>query len=145
MNNIPASDKACSSESYQEYLEAILRILNEKGQDNQEDYISNIEIAQRLEIKPPSVTEFLAKLQKEGFIEWEKRKGVKLSKKGYDLAVQVLEMHRLLEKFFSVVLELDDESLKHRVACALEHELMSEPKLANALERSIEKIEGIQG
>ena len=141
----PSADKAYSTESYQEYLETILRIFNEREKDNQDDYISNIEIAQRMAIKPPSVTEFLAKLQKEGLIEWEKRKGVKFTKKGYDLATRVLDTHRLLEKFFSVVLELDDTDLMHKVACELEHELMNEPKFVKALERSIEKIEGIQG
>ena len=144
MINKSATDKS-STESYQEYLEAILRILNSKEEENQGDYISNIEIAQRLNIKPPSVTEFLAKLQKEGLIEWEKRKGVKFTQKGYELATRVLEMHRLLEKFFSVVLELDDTDLKHEIACALEHDLMNEPKFVKALERSIEKIERIQG
>ncbi|HME51743.1 MAG TPA: metal-dependent transcriptional regulator [Candidatus Lokiarchaeia archaeon] len=141
----PSDDKAYSTESYQEYLEAILRILNSKKEENQGDFISNIEIAQAMKIKPPSVTEFLAKLQKEGLIEWEKRKGVKLTQKGYELASRVLNMHRLLEKFFSVVLELDDTGLKHRVACDLEHDLIEEPKLVKALERSIEKIEGVQG
>jgi Mn-dependent DtxR family transcriptional regulator len=140
----PATNKASSRESYQEYLEAILRIFNEKEKENQEEYISNIEIAQRMNIKPPSVTEFLAKLQKEGLIEWEKRKGVKFTPKGFELATRVLAMHKLLEKFFSVVLDLDDEEIKHRVACSLEHDLLNEPKLANALERSIEKVERIQ-
>lgn len=145
MIKTPSTDKAYFTESYQEYLEIILRILNAKGKENQEDYISNIEIAQALNIKPPSVTEFLAKLQKEGLIEWEKRKGVKFTEKGYELATRVLDMHHLLEKFFSVVLELDDANLKHRVACDLEHDLIEEPKLVKALERSIEKVEGIQG
>ena len=143
MNKRPQADKV-NDASYQEYLEIILRILNAKEKDNQDDYISNIEIAQALKIKPPSVTEFLAKLQKEGFIEWEKRKGVKLTQKGHDLATRVLDAHHLLEKFFSVVLELDDADLKHRVACDIEHDLIDEPKLVKALERSIEKVEEIQ-
>nr|MDO8115284.1 metal-dependent transcriptional regulator [Candidatus Sigynarchaeota archaeon] len=136
-------NKKSFSNSYQEYLEIILRIYKEK--ENKDDYISNIEIATQMNIKPPSVTEFLAKLAKEGLIEWKKRKGVKLTPKGLDLANRVIDMHHLLEKFFSVVLELEDKDLKHRLACAIEHDLISEPLLAKALERSIGKVEKAQG
>ncbi len=124
---------------YEEYLEFILRIRNEK--EDKSAFISNIELATAMNIKPPSVTEFLAKLQKKGLIEYKKRLGVRLTPKGLDLATKVLEMHHLLEKFFTKVLDLEDRDLKHRLACAIEHELIEEPRLAKALENSIKKVE----
>ncbi|NMC07657.1 MAG: metal-dependent transcriptional regulator [Candidatus Lokiarchaeota archaeon] len=127
--------------SYQEYLEIILRATNDKEKHGTPEYVSNIEIATAMNVKPPSVTEFLLKLQREGLIEYKKRLGVKLTQKGRDLANKVLENHHLLETFFTKVLELDDASLKHRLACAIEHDLISEPNLVNALKISIQKAE----
>jgi DtxR family Mn-dependent transcriptional regulator len=132
-------DKKTFNASYQEYLEFILRITKEK--ESKDAYISNAEIAAAMGVKPPSVTEFLAKLQKEGLIEYEKRQGVRLTAKGFELGTKVLEMHHLLESFFTKVLELDDRDLKHRLACAIEHDLMKEPRLVKALEKSIKKVE----
>nr|MDO8083843.1 metal-dependent transcriptional regulator [Candidatus Sigynarchaeum springense] len=132
-------DKKNFNQYYQEYLEVILRIIKEK--EHKDAFINNIEIATALKVKPPSVTEFLVKLEKEGLIEYKKRLGVRLTPKGLGLATKVLEMHHLLESFFTKVLELDDKDLKHRLACAIEHDLISEPRLVKALEKSIEKVE----
>ena len=124
------------SESFQEYLEAILRL----SQDKPGAWIANAEIAGALGIKPPSVTEMLDKLQNQGLITWEKRRGVQLTDKGTQAASKILETHRLIEEFLTVVLELDDQELKHRVACSLEHHVISEPKLVEALQLGIRKV-----
>lgn len=126
-------------EHYQEYLEVILRINKEK--EDKGEFISNAEIATAMKVKPPSVTEFILKLEKEGLIEYKKRQGVRLTPKGLELATKVLEMHHLLERFFKKVLELDDRDLKHKLACAIEHDLIDEPRLAKAIEKSIEKAD----
>ncbi|MFX0101162.1 MAG: metal-dependent transcriptional regulator [Candidatus Hodarchaeota archaeon] len=126
------------SESYQEYLEEIYRLSQEVEEG---ELISNSSIADRLKIKPPSVTEMLNKLEKNGLIVWKKRKGVQLTDKGKEVGKTILETHHLLEEFFSKVLELDDLDLKHRVACDLEHHLIAEPKLMEAIKRSIKKVE----
>ncbi len=94
-----------------------------------------------MKVKPPSVTEFLAKLQAEGLIKYKKRRGVRLTAKGFELGTKVLEMHHLLETFFTKVLELDDMTLKHRLACVIEHDLMNEPQHVMALEKSIKRVE----
>jgi DtxR family Mn-dependent transcriptional regulator len=128
------------SESYQEYLEVIYRLSMEAEEG---EWISNSSIAESMAIKPPSVTEMLNKLMSNELIDWKKRKGVQLTKKGKELGKMILDMHHLLEKFFSTVLGLgeDDRDLKHRVACDLEHHLISEPKFMEAIKRSIEKME----
>ncbi|MHA1792016.1 MAG: metal-dependent transcriptional regulator [Promethearchaeota archaeon] len=126
------------SESFQEYLETIYRILTSK--ENKEVWITNAEIAENLKIKPPSVTEMLDKLQKKGLLTWQKRKGVKLTDKGKTLGKKILDLHFLLERFFTIVLEIDDDDLKHRLACSLEHHLASEPRLVDAMRRAIDKL-----
>ena len=118
------------SEHIQEYLEAILRLVQSHEQETNQQvdpenggadvvWITNNEIANGLNIKPPSVTEMLDKLQKEGLIEWQKRKGVRLTEEGLKLATHVLDMHFLLEQFFTEVLELEDRELMHRLACSI--------------------------
>ena len=124
------------SESFQDYLEEILRITREKGADV---YITSTELAGRMNRKPPTVTEMFGKLNQHGLVEWRKWKGVKLTKKGIQIAQKVLDMHELLEDFLTEVLELNDNEIKHRVACSFEHELLDEPKLADCMQKSIEK------
>nr|MDO8118343.1 metal-dependent transcriptional regulator [Candidatus Sigynarchaeota archaeon] len=137
------------SEAYQEYLEMILRLEREKISSatvEDETWITNTEIANSLHFKPPSVTEMLDKLSQKGLIEWQKRHGVRLTEAGRDLAIRILDAHYLLEDFFTVVLGLDkieDIDLKHRLACALEHHLITEPKLVDALSRSIKNVKNI--
>lgn len=126
------------TESSQEYLETILRLATEKPGS----WIPNADIARALGIKAPSVTEMLEKLQNQGLITWEKRRGVQLTTDGTRIAQAMLDAHRLLEAFMTEVLELDDEDVKHRIACLLEHHLVSEPKLVEAMQRSIEKARG---
>ncbi len=137
------------SEAYQEYLEMILRLEREKTQGTaggDAAWITNTEIANSLHFKPPSVTEMLDKLSQKGLIEWQKRHGVRLTDAGRELAIRILDAHFLLEDFFTVVLglnESDDVDLKHRLACALEHHLISEPKLVDALSRSIKNVKHV--
>ncbi|MHA1684292.1 MAG: metal-dependent transcriptional regulator [Promethearchaeota archaeon] len=126
------------SESLQEYLETIYRISGKK--ERPDAWITNNEIATALDIKPPSVTEMLNKMEKQGLLEWTKRKGARLTAKGERMGKEVLDMHLLLEEFFTIVLEIDDKDLKHRIACSIEHHLISEPRFVEALRVAIAKI-----
>lgn len=126
------------SESYQEYIETIYRLTLDK--DNKKTWITNAEIADSLHIKPPSVTEMLEKLADNGLVEWKKRHGVRLTEKGTSMGKQILDLHFLLEEFFTVVLDIDDEDLKHRIACSLEHHILSEPRFVEAMRRAISRI-----
>jgi len=61
------------SRKTEDYLEAILNITEEKG------YARVKNIANSLEIKPPSVVEMVKKLDKMGFVEHRKYEGVVLT------------------------------------------------------------------
>ena len=111
------------SESVEEYLEAIFKC-NERG-----EAAKTTELADKLNISPPSVTEMIKKLANEGLIEYEPYKGAILTGKGTALAQRVVRKHRLLERFLQDVLGLKREKV-HDEACKLEHSLSEETSAA---------------
>lgn len=111
------------SESVEEYLEAIFKC-NERG-----DVAKTTELAETLNVSPPSVTEMLKKLATGGFIEYEPYKGAILTGKGMALAQRVVRKHRLLECFLQNILGMRREKV-HDEACKLEHGLSNEASSA---------------
>ncbi len=109
-------------ESYQEYLETIYRLsLNCK--DPEDKCVSNIGIAQYMNIKPSSVTNMLRKLADKNLIKWKPRKkDIKLTTKGNKIARKLLFNHLLLE-IFLFNLGIKDPNISHKYACELEHHL----------------------
>jgi len=112
-----------SSDSVEEYIEAIYSF-NEKGET-----AKTSELAKRLKVAPPSVTEMLKRLSEEGLIEYEPYKGAILTGKGTALAQRVVRKHRLLERFLYDFLGLKKEKV-HDEACRLEHSLSDEAAAA---------------
>lgn len=106
-------------ESYHEYLETIYRLKVKKGKDKK--FVKNHEIASALEIKPPSVTEMLEKLQNRGLLKWVKRKGVHLTELGTQLAQKIIRNHIYLEIFFLRILGIQDPEVRHKLSCEIEH------------------------
>jgi Fic family protein len=81
------------SESIEEYLEAIYAF-NEKGET-----AKNADLAGRLKVSPPSVTQMIQKLAEEGLVTYEPYRGVTLTGSGTARAQKVVRKHRLLERF----------------------------------------------
>lgn len=78
------------------------------------------DIAKALKVSPASVSEMLNKLAEQGYIDYEKYRGAKLTEKGMGVAKRVRRKHRLLERFLSEVLGLRHDK-SHEEACKLEH------------------------
>lgn len=112
-----------SSESVEEYLEAIYSI-NEKGRQ-----AKNQDLAEKLNVSPPSVTQMVQRLAEEGLVEYEPYKGATLSGKGMALAQKVVRKHRLLERFLLDYLKLPFEKI-HDEACRMEHSISDETTMA---------------
>ena len=112
-----------SGESVEEYLEAI-HSFNEKGESAR-----NTELAKRLNVAPPSVTQMIQKLAEEELVLYEPYKGAVLTGKGMALAQKVVRKHRLLERFLHDVLGLRKEVI-HDEACRMEHGLSDEAAAA---------------
>lgn len=121
-----------SSESVEEYIEAIYAF-NEKGEP-----AKNTDLARRLKVSPPSVTQMVKRLADEGLVEYEPYKGAMLTGRGTALAQKVVRKHRLLERFLHDFLGLDRNRV-HDEACRLEHSLSDEA--AAALCKALEKPE----
>jgi len=107
------------SSSIQEYLQAIYN-LEEEGKP-----ATTTEIAKRLGFAPPSVTEMLTRLAKEGYVTYEPYKGVTLTDEGRRLGRRVTRKHRILERFLHSVLKIREDRA-HRQACEMEHVLSDE-------------------
>lgn len=81
----------------EEYLVNIFRL----RRDN--DKVSNKMLSEKLELSPPSVTEMLKKLKKDGYIE--NIRDISLTEKGKKKAKEVLSKHRLWEYFLTETLK----------------------------------------
>ncbi|MFX1509478.1 MAG: metal-dependent transcriptional regulator [Promethearchaeota archaeon] len=104
----------------EEYLEAIFRLLQ-----NDQEYAKTGELAEVLNIKPPSVTQMVQKLAEKKYLKYEKSRGVRLTAKGRRLALDVLRRHRIAERLLVDLLGVSWEEA-HDVACEWEHLLTPE-------------------
>ncbi|PTH56650.1 metal-dependent transcriptional regulator [Staphylococcus agnetis] len=102
------------TEEKEDYLKAIL------SHDGKTHYVSNKTLSQFLNIKPPSVSEMVGRLEKEGFVETKPYKGVKLSEKGVSATLDIIKRHRLIELFLIEVMNYTWEEV-HAEAEVLEH------------------------
>jgi len=121
-----------SSDSVEEYLEAIFAF-NERGEP-----AKNTDLARRLKVSPPSVTQMVKRLADEGLVDYEPYKGATLTGRGMALAQKVVRKHRLLERFLHDFLGLRRDRV-HEEACRLEHSLSDDA--AAALCKALEKPE----
>ncbi|EMC0273841.1 metal-dependent transcriptional regulator [Staphylococcus pseudintermedius] len=105
------------TEEKEDYLKAIL------SHDGIDKYVSNKTLSRFLNIKPPSVSEMVGRLEKEGYVMTKPYKGVKLSELGLSYTLDVIKRHRLIELFLIEVLNytweevhVEAEVLEHRVS-----------------------------
>ena len=82
------------------------------------------DLAQRLGISSPSVSEMVTRLTAQGLVEHDRYKGQQLTREGRKVAVELVRHHRLLEMFLVQVLGYSWDEV-HEEAEHLEH-VMSE-------------------
>ena len=102
------------SENIEEYLECIWE-LTQRG-----SVAKTTDIASELKVSPASVTEMVQKLAEEGYVVYEKYKGVTLTEEGTRIGSKIKRRHRLLERFLVDILGVSNEK-SHEEACRLEH------------------------
>jgi DtxR family Mn-dependent transcriptional regulator len=98
------------------YLITIARLV-EQGV---EEPVSISQLASDLSIQPVSANQMVHKLAEEGYVDYFPYKGVQLTPKGQEAALQVLRDRRLWEVFLVKHLELPS-SEADALACRLEH------------------------
>ncbi|MCU5746908.1 metal-dependent transcriptional regulator [Staphylococcus sp. SQ8-PEA] len=102
------------TEEKEDYLKAIL------SHHGDTQYVTNKVLSQYLDIKPPSVSEMLNRLEKSNFVETKPYKGVRLTELGLSYTLDIIKRHRLIELFLIKVLDYNWEEV-HQEAEILEH------------------------
>ena len=101
------------SVSVEDYVKAILEVAGA-------DVASTKDIAERLLIAPPSVTNMFVRLREMGFVEYERYRGVSLTERGREEALRLVRRHRLIETFLLQHLGYSWDEV-HEEAERLEH------------------------
>jgi len=97
----------------EDYLEVIYELMECKG------YASMSDISNYLNVSSASVTKMIQRLHENGYIEYEKYKGIRLKDKGIDVAKAIREKHSILTEFL-LLLGIDEKDA-HRITEGIEH------------------------
>ena len=119
--------------SQQDYLKALYLLRGD------ERPVPTRELAERLGISSPSVSEMVTRLTAQGLVEHDRYRGQQLTREGRKVALELVRHHRLLEMFLVRVLgyswdEVHDEAerLEHVISEQMEQrifELLGRPEL----------------
>jgi Mn-dependent DtxR family transcriptional regulator len=104
------------STAEEDYLEAIQELIETRG------YAKVIEIAEKLNLKGPSVTRMVQRLSKAGYLKYEKYRGIVMTDLGRATATEMQRRHALLRRFLiglgvdSKTADADAEGMEHHVS-----------------------------
>lgn len=102
------------SATVEEYLETIYNMSMEG------ELVIGARLAEKFRVSPPTVTEMLKRLVRDGYVEMDNKRHVMLTEAGYQAAEAVLRRHRLTERFLVDMLGMQWHQV-HEEACRLEH------------------------
>lgn len=116
------------SESEESYVETIHSLVRQHG------YARAVDIAAALNVKPPSVTSMLQRLDGHKFVTYTRYRGVVLTTKGKSLAETLERRHQTLKRFL-IMIGVSEENAE-KDACEIEHRInpVSLEKLAKFVE-----------
>ncbi|GGG25111.1 transcriptional regulator MntR [Lysinibacillus alkalisoli] len=83
--------------SMEDHIEQIYLLIDNKG------YARVSDIAEALSVLPSSVTKMVQKLDKDGYLNYEKYRGLTLTPKGKKLGKRLVQRHELLERFLELI------------------------------------------
>ena len=115
------------TQSEENYIKQIFQL---SGDDNK--WVNTTHLAEKVNLKPSSVTDMIQKLHHKNLVKYKKYKGVRLSDNGKDLALKVIRKHRLWEVFLHEKLLFTWDEV-HDIAEQLEH--ISSPELVKRLDK----------
>ncbi|WP_108862377.1 manganese-binding transcriptional regulator MntR [Ruegeria sp. Alg231-54] len=107
---------AHQSEMVEDYVELIAELIHERGAARP------VEIAERLGVTQPTVSKNLSRLKREGLIEHEPYRSLRLTEAGRQLAEACRKRHRIVVDFLVAlgvsrdVAEHDAEGIEHHVS-----------------------------
>jgi len=107
--------KTSSTTSEEDYLEVIAELVELKG------YATTLDISRFMNVRPPSVTKMLQKLDEKKYLEYEKYHGINLTDIGKQVADTIRRKHSTLLEFFEIlnigkeIANQDTEGLEHHL------------------------------
>jgi DtxR family Mn-dependent transcriptional regulator len=104
------------SQEAEEYIEIIYKLQKRNGIAKTKD------LAENLHVVPGSITNTVEHLESHGLVAHEPYRGVKLTRDGERLALDILRKHRLAECLLTDILKAEWSTV-HEDACKLEHAL----------------------
>lgn len=116
------------TESQEDYLKQIFLLAEER------ENVSTKSLAERLGVRPASVTGMVQRLNQLGLVDYRRYHGVRLTRRGRRVALEMLRHHRLLETFLAETLGYGWDEV-HAEAERLEHVISErfEARIAEAL------------
>jgi len=122
-----------TSVAAEDYLEKIEQLIARKG------YARVVDIAAELKISQASVTAMVQKLDAEGFVKYEKYRGMVLTSSGLEVARRIAHRHKLLTDFLRAI-GVTDEKVIYDDVEGMEHHISPETfKAIESLTRYLEK------
>lgn len=112
------------TQSEEDYLERIHELAAGRG------FARVSEVAESLRVKQASVTNMVQRLGEQGYLDYEKYRGLVLTAKGRAVACRIQQRHVTLSRFFSV-LGIGAEAQQRDIE-GIEHHLSAETLLALA-------------
>lgn len=85
------------TQSMEDYIEQIYILIEEKG------YARVSDIAEALSVHPSSVTKMVQKLDRDGYLVYEKYRGLVLTPKGKKIGKRLVYRHELLEQLLRII------------------------------------------
>ena len=117
--------------SAEDYLEMILRLIEEKG------YARSVDIATGLGVSKPSVSVAMKQLRQGGYIEMGKDNFITLTEAGMEIAHRIYERHKVLTR---VLMKIGvDPKTAQEDACKVEHDIS--PATFDAIQAQLVKME----
>ncbi|MAY24525.1 MAG: transcriptional regulator [Thaumarchaeota archaeon] len=109
------SEKLETSTRMEDYLEVIGELVDMKG------YATTLDISRYMNVSAPSVTKMLKRLDKNGYLYYEKYHGISLTPTGEQLAETIRQKHGTILEFFEIlgigrdIANQDAEGVEHHL------------------------------
>jgi len=133
LSAVEVARRSTFTRSQEDYLKALYHLHGDSRP------VPTRELAQRLGISSPSVSEMVTRLSAQGLVEHDRYRGQQLTREGRKVALELVRHHRLLEMFLVQVLgyswdEVHEEAerLEHVISERMEQrifELLGRPQL----------------
>lgn len=117
--------------SMEDYIEQIYLQLEARGDARVSD------VAEALSVLPSSVTKMAQRLDREGYVIYERYRGLELTEKGLKFGKKLVKRHELLEQFLRII-GVEEENIYDDVE-GIEHHMSW-----NAMDRITDLVEAMQ-